>query len=1531
MFEKPPGGWASTSDASRLTPTDVLPETFFGTSVAISGDTVVVGTQSGSAYVFSKPTDGWADTSEASELTASDGSDYDQFGQSVAVSGNTVVVGAYLADLEADEEDFGAAYVFTKPNGGWEDTSDSVKLTAPDGAEGREFGQSLSMTGNTLVIGAPYSGYYIDFETYREAREAEDKTPYLGSVYVFTRPDVGWENAPSPVVKLSAPNGVPWTRFGWSVSVSSDAIAVGEPYSRLYTQPGGYEYRSGAAFVFARPSEGWSSTAEHRELPIPDIMPYDEYGSSVFTSGEVVVVGARDDDNENGPNAGSAYLFRIPTDGWASGTPLPDPVTLKAFDGPAGDRFGHSVAVDGEILVVGVPGDHDRVAGAAYAFVRQHTEWGYSRYKLDASDATLGGRFGTSVAVHGDTIVVGAPGTGGGNDPGAAFVFNRPEDRPEAGWGREYSVSQTARLALPDGPGDGQFAYSVAVNEDTIVVGSPGAGAAYVYAKPDTGWAHAQAPAKLTSPEGAASRRFGHAVSISGDMIVVGAPGGDGAGAAYVFTKPGTGWTATSTAARLTASDGAAGDRFGYSVSSSGSSVLVGAPGSESGDDAGAAYTFIRPAAGWKDTSSAAKLTAADGAAGDWFGHAVAVSGEFIAVGAHGADTVADANELEDSGAVYAFRRPVGGWTSSSNAQKLTAKWAGSGDTFGYAVSVSGDTLAVGMPNGIAQGHYYLRGAHSGSARIFTWPGLFWEDTPASFKIVPPNAETSRIFGVSLSLDGNTAVVGTVQAENTEASSAGPAEAFVYTRRNGEWDTSSPAALALPEDGSYSPQGLAVSEDGGTVLVSHLPVTSETTADETTVESGTVLVFTRPEGGWVSTPASGRLTMPSGESEGNFGRSVSIDGDTIVVGAYGDDEYYYDSSYKGSAYVYTRPLEGWAASSTPAKLTASAGDNGDQFGRAVAVSGNTIVVTAPGDRDILGGRAGSAYLFTRPASGWVSTSDSTKLVSPDGWGTYWTRTEFGASVAVRGDKVVIGAPTLSYFRATGGAYVFTKPADGWDNPYIVSKLTVPLSEQLGRFGVSVSMSENAIYVGASGSPGQVYVFPIPAGREVFTGSAVRLSDPHGGIRDAFGGVVSAGLNGVAVGALLSDDSGEDWGAAYIFTEPSDGWSYSHGPMGQTAKLVSPDWYPGHVFGFSMSPSTDAIGVGAPSSYRASNPGAAYVFTGPFSSLYARDDAAKLSSPDGEGGNGFGWSVSLNSDAMAVGAPSLPQGSGSAYVFTKPDAGWGSTSDAAKLTSPGDEPDSAFGYSVSLSGATLAVGTPREDGAGSVYLFTKPNGEAWHSATDFTEIEIPAPDVENSSQFGRSVALTDDTIVVGMPGPEGVGAVYLYAKPQSGWGSVSAPIRLTPPDGESWNVFGASVAISGETVVVGAAGIDDIPGATYVFTKPSSGWISNSDAAKLMPETSESRVLFGSSVAVDGDTVVVGGQDYETYYGANTAYVFTRPAEGWVSASGAPVIALTPTYARLEAPVGIVGDTVFVSAPDESGIGAVLAYEDFFDE
>ena len=1207
LFTKPPGGWVSTSDAIELTPPDAPTATLYGMAVSVSGDTVVVGTERISAYVFTKPSNGWTDTSEAAKLTASDGSRDDGFGHSVAVDGDTIIIGAFLADTDDEVTDFGAAYVFTKPSGGWSDTSDAVRLTAPDGAQGREFGRSVSVSGDTLVVGAPYTGEFADREVKREADVAVDKTPYLGSVYVFTRADTGWFHASNPV-KLTPFKMDAWTGFGRSLSVSEDTLVVGEPRRSRPRELGGRAYTSGAAYVFTPPPGGWDSASQERVLPMPDIMPYDDYGSSVSASGDFVVVGANGDDNENGSGAGSAYLFRKPTEGWASESSLSAPAMLTAFDGPAGDRFGHSVALAGETLVVGVPGSGYSERGKAYAFVRNNSDWESTAYHLVATDVTLGGRFGSSVAMHEYTIVVGAPGSKDGHGLGAAYVFVRPD----GGWGREYSVPYTVRLPMPDDAVDGRFGYSVAVSGDTVVVGAPGK------------------------------------------------ENGGGTGAVYVYTKPDSGWTLAPTPVELTPSDGVAGDQFGHAVSARGDTIVAGAPGSESGMGGGAAYVFTKPDTGWVDTSNSGKLTASDGSEGDRFGHAVSVSGEFIVVGAHGSDIALDGDaagtqESGDSGAVYAFRRPEGGWTSSSDARKLAANGGGPGETFGYAVSVSGDTMAVGSPNAVILQRRTLEGARSGAVRTFTWPGLLWVDTPEAFKIRPPNAEQSRIFGVSLSADGNTAVVGTTPAEGEEKSPGRSAEAFVYTKRDGVWDTSTPTLLTLPDGGAYVPQTLAVSENGGTIVVGLSAGSSGPPS-----QSGAALVFARPDEGWVSTSEAVWLTMPSGEPEDMFGHVVSISGDTIVVGASGDNNDI-GTNNTGSAYVFTKPAGGWVSTTEAAKFTAPVGEERDRFGSAVSVMDDTIVIGAPSDRDLNGYPAGSAYVFTKPSGGWVSTSESAKLVAPDGWSEDWSRNEFGSSISLMDDTIVVGAP--GHAGGSGAAYVFSRPDGGWANPYIVTKLTAPEFDWQIGFGTSVSMSRDTVFVGAPGTrysdkAGEVFIFPIPTEAGEISGEPARLSDPHGAIGDDFGGVVSVGGNSVAVGALESDDYGLDFGAVYLFSEPTE----APGPKNYTVKLVSPDSDMGGLFGVSVSAIDSAIAVGAPDLLKDSSEGTAYVFARSSGNWLSDVDTVQLTPPDEDESHGFGWSVSLTPDTMAVGAPRFYDDSrqGAAYLYTKPDGGWASS-------------------------------------------------------------------------------------------------------------------------------------------------------------------------------------------------------------------------------------------------------------------------------
>jgi uncharacterized repeat protein (TIGR02543 family) len=192
-----------------------------------------------------------------------------------------------------------------------------------------------------------------------------------------------------------------------------------------------------------------------------------------------------------------------------------------------------------------------------------------------------------------------------------------------------------------------------------------------------------------------AKDNFGASVALSGDTVVVGARGDDSSkGSAYVFVRPAGVWATTSTyTARLTASDGVAWDNFGYSVAItiSGDTVVVGAYSDDS--EKGSAYVFVRPVGGWVDMTETAKLTASDGEAGDRFGYSVAISGDTVVVGAYGDDI----GNNDNQGSAYVFVRPGGGWaTTSTYTARLTASDGAAWDHFGASVAISGDTVVVG-------------------------------------------------------------------------------------------------------------------------------------------------------------------------------------------------------------------------------------------------------------------------------------------------------------------------------------------------------------------------------------------------------------------------------------------------------------------------------------------------------------------------------------------------------------------------------------------------------------------------------------------------------------------------------------------------------------------------------------------------------------------------------------------------------------------------------------------------------------------
>ncbi len=357
---------------------------------------------------------------------------------------------------------------------------------------------------------------------------------------------------------------------------------------------------------------------------------------------------------------------------------------LLASDPQLGDNFGYSVAISGDIAIIGAPFDDDigLNSGAAYVFREMNGSW-IEEAKLIASDAQAGDEFGWAVDIDEPAIAISAhEEDASGSNAGAAYVFRYDGN----------SWVEEDKLLAGDGFTGDEFGSDIAIAGDDIIVGARGedtlgssSGAAYVFTYDGDSWAQ---QAKLLASDGEAADRFGWSVDIDGDLAVVGAyledELGDNAGAAYAYSRAGDVW---SEAAKLLAEDGSLGDNFGRAVSISQGVVAVGAPfEDEVGNEAGAAYVFSDQNNWIQD----AKLIAGDGVSNDNFGYALAIDTLTVVVGARGDDDLGNS-----SGSAYLFAFADDVW---SEVDKVVANELLAGDQFGFDVDISGARLIGGAP-----------------------------------------------------------------------------------------------------------------------------------------------------------------------------------------------------------------------------------------------------------------------------------------------------------------------------------------------------------------------------------------------------------------------------------------------------------------------------------------------------------------------------------------------------------------------------------------------------------------------------------------------------------------------------------------------------------------------------------------------------------------------------------------------------------------------------------------------------------------
>jgi|CZKJ01.1.fsa_nt_gi hypothetical protein len=331
VFVSSSGQWRDMTETAKLTPSEGI---ILTNSLAISGDTVIVGDlvgQETQLCVFVKPPTGWTDATETAVLTESDGFTGDSFGKSAAIDGDTIVVGALGSGLSTDP---GAVYIYIKPSAGWTNAMQTAKLT--DSVLGDWLGAVVSVSGDTIVAGAPFTDVNLSSEA--------------GVLYVYVKPSGGWADSSSPTAQLTAFGSV--LMGEGATAISGDTIVAGN---------------INVAFLWVKPEGGWTNM--EKTAALTDGIGNDAFGGSVSIKGNAVVVGAEEATIARRKFQGAAYVFQKPAAGWRSTKNFN--YQLLASDGRADAWFGWGVAIAGDDIVVSanratVKGNSNE--GAAYVF-----------------------------------------------------------------------------------------------------------------------------------------------------------------------------------------------------------------------------------------------------------------------------------------------------------------------------------------------------------------------------------------------------------------------------------------------------------------------------------------------------------------------------------------------------------------------------------------------------------------------------------------------------------------------------------------------------------------------------------------------------------------------------------------------------------------------------------------------------------------------------------------------------------------------------------------------------------------------------------------------------------------------------------------------------------------------------------------------------------------------------------------------------------------------------------------------------------
>ncbi len=675
------------------------------------------------------------------------------------------------------------------------------------------------------------------------------------------------------------------------------------------------------------------------------------------------MVGAPDVNN----GAGGVYVFRRTGTRWHLCAVLTDPQNRP------GDDFGWSVAVDGDTALIGAPSTtyfSSGPPGAVYVYVGSGARWRL-RARISAPHPSSGDSFGTTVAMAGKQALIGESGYSKVSD---AYVYQHSGSH----WKLQASLPDPGHAAGTDVPAVTAFSSSLAV------LGAPGvdggSGAVYVYRRMEATWRRS---AVLADPGDLGDDFFGSGLALHGPTLMVGSWG---AGAVYVYAESGASWQLTSTIHNSIHVG-----NYGQAVATNGKVAVF------SSLDATAVY--VLETSGWE---LSAMLSTPDGR----YGPALALGRTTLIAGATpGPDN--------DVGAGFVYTEQGGRW----RRQAVLSDPRGRASAYkGSAVAISGGTAVAG-----AWGKY----DRDGIAFIYARERGRWRQ---QVTVRDPGHNYFGMFGIAVAASGSTVAIGAPQAGDSDGG-----QVLLYVRRHGRWDL----RARINDPGNYLEDafGSSVAMAGSTMVVA-------------AQGAGVAYIFAKVGQGWRQQAV---LSDPGG------GATAAVSDGTVVIGAAGT----HDDA--GVAYVYARSGDKWHLQST---LTDPRGVPNDEFGTSVAVSGGTVVVGAPGVRNF----RGAAYTYARSGPRWLREGTLTITRSADVAGG------FGGSVAMTGTgtrtlAIVSGLAVSGLAPAghlCGKAFEFSRATGKWRE---AARLADPRCTPYDEFGYALAMSPSTAIIGAPGTDG----------------------------------------------------------------------------------------------------------------------------------------------------------------------------------------------------------------------------------------------------------------------------------------------------------------------------------------------------------------------------------------------------------------------------------------------------------------------------